>query len=143
MGSGPRAAGAGQSGAARASASPASHTFPVPGCHCLSHCWSSPSLGKHGMRQADGIGLSNAAPERAGSDLQLSSRRLGAPIWASYCLFTQEVLWIGYLGGAGREADWHVGRMPFKALVPRARIAARKCAAPDSLAFHVARAPRN
>ena len=95
VGSGPRAAGAGQSGAARASASPASHPVPVPGCLCLSpgpqRVWESTECGRL-------IVLSNAGPERAGSDLQLSSRRLGAPI-LGFVLFI-------YAGGALHRLSW-------------------------------------
>ena len=54
-------------------------SFLVASLSALPH-GSSPSLGKHGVRQAGGIGLSNAGPERAGSDLQFTSRRLGPPI---------------------------------------------------------------
>lgn len=36
-------------------------------------------FGEARSARAGGIGLSNAGPERAGSDLQLTSRRLGAP----------------------------------------------------------------
>ena len=114
MGSGPRAAGAGRSGAARTSASPASHTFPVPGCHFLSPLSLLSPMGPHrvwGSTECGRLaGSVLAMLDRRGPALTSSSRAGAAlPSWASYCLFI-------YTKGALDRLSW---RSPEGSLLAR------------------------
>lgn len=105
VGSRPRAAGAGRSGAARASASPASHTFPVPGCHFLSPLSLLSPRGPHrvwGSTECGRLaGSVLAMLDQRGPALTSSSRAGGSalPPWASYCLFI-------YTKGALERLSW-------------------------------------
>lgn len=139
--SAPDAAGAGRSGAARASASPASHTFPGPGVSFLVALLLTLSpRGPHwfgearGVRGLAGSVLGNAGPERAGSDLQLTSRRLGAPTLGLLLIYLHKgCLWRGYyLGGAGGKPTG-TGRMRFGVLGAPERESLPGSAPPDSL----------